>query len=155
MEIDSKCMARVTTEIDLLNGHPNMIGEFLRDRYFDQDISDDAKYYRYGCYSTFEIRDLSEQNIAVVQMSGTEAQDLMRMHKEDRYYLKAYGYRFYENVLVRVDMGWYWDGDGVLRFEIVHCDSVVRILENPDCKKDYRWKELSLEHARRNGNEGT
>jgi len=97
--------------------HPNIVGEYLRDQFFDQ--SNDLR----GCYSTFELMP------DVIQLDEERVLDC-----EDGTYFYQVSQKLIGNKIVW--MKYYWDGDGVLEF---HFENGSKLINN-DCKKDYVWQ---------------
>jgi len=89
---------------------PNVIGEYLRDQFFDQSKGK-------GCYDTFDVRD-----------------DVTELPVEYDYDERWYVYEKDVNG-THVIMKWYWDGDGTLEF---YFDDGTDIT-NDDCKKSHTW----------------
>lgn len=98
---------------------PDAAGELLRELFFDQSKDE------YGCYSTFELT------------SGTCALPPL-LDREYGYGDEPVEWQRAQRIVdhVRVEMRYFWDGDGVLRF--VFPDGSY--LENTDCKKDDEWE---------------
>lgn len=112
--------------ITLSHKNTNELGEILRNEFFNQDGGD------FGCYSTFELRsDVKElPNDVVLFEEGTDLQ-----FKE----IWTCAEKVIDEKVVK--MAYFWDGDGVLTFEIpIEGGSVV--LANTDCKKNYHWTIL-------------
>lgn len=101
----------------------------------------------YGCYSTFEVREAARKwahrervnwwrgfGYGDDEESGTTAKEAADMGAGYSYEIGGY----------QINVCWFWDGDGILTFEV--CDStgyVLRRLENNDCKKSYRWEDVA------------
>lgn len=116
---------------------PNVIGEILRAWAFPAD--------GYGCYSTFELRpEFSKKEPSAREFEflwgrkfdpdsdedGWGSQDKEEI-KNIRWFVHPNG----------IEVGWHWDGDGVLAFfskelESEDCDGSV---VNHDCKHDDEW----------------
>jgi hypothetical protein len=120
----------------LRTADPCAVGEILRDLTFVGE--------GYGCYSTFEVREdarewtreqrrdywvafgYDEKGEEVWDWTADEAADL------------GQGYT-YELDGYRIDVCWYWDGDGTLTFVVWRGGEILRSLYNGDCKKSNRW----------------
>lgn len=101
------------------DSHPNAIGEYLRDIFFDQSSGG------YGAYTTFDVREgvTNLPSEPVMYFDGTE-----EIQDED------HAWTVYEYDGIR--MRYYWDGDGTLEFHLPD----GRILFNDDCKKSHNWE---------------
>ncbi len=113
---------KFTTTIDTDHDSPNVIGEFLRGRFFDEKIKRSSligEYRETGCYSTFELRpDVKPLPDLVI---GTELPWTRAMSPEG------------------IEMRYSWDGDGVLAFFIPNGPVIC----SADCKKDDEWESLT------------
>lgn len=104
-------------KLEINEMHADIIGEYLRDLFFDQSSG------QIGCYSTFAVNDWVER------ISDDVRYD--EYMEEDEIW-----YRFRTDAAgCLVTMEYHWDGDGTLRFLFGDY-----ILENTDCKKSYGWE---------------
>ena len=101
------------------------VGEWLRRRFFDEKMLPDG-YRTYGCYSEFDVKDdvVELPQVPVSWPDEDWPSDLM---------WKCYSLELPEGT---VYLRWYWDGDGILEFQLP--DGTV--FHNGDCKKDYEWE---------------
>jgi hypothetical protein len=118
--------------------NPNSLGESLR--YFTFKCAGDE----YGCYSSFMVADVFEpiKEDAVIKKYSK----ILGATEEDA--LSLYKYEIKESDIpkefksfckpVKIIVAWYWDGDGVLYFEITE-NNITRKVINTDCKKSYEW----------------
>lgn len=98
---------------------PNQAGEILRDLFFDQ-VDGEC-----GCYSTFNLRDgVKELSDTAVHISDDYCDEGLVWHRAE---LEVSG--------IRIEMAYFWDGDGTLKFTFPDGSS----LEHWDCKNDYKW----------------
>ena len=107
---------KFSMEFDTLTCDPNMLGEILRDKFFDQNDN------TVGCYNTFILRPEAKKMPDEVQ-------------KEDCITWTCATLDF--NGLI-VKMRYFWDSDGELEFSLPDC-----LLYNYDCKKTHIWKRLT------------
>jgi hypothetical protein len=121
---------------DLLHyGEDNAVGELLRDVTFTGD--------GYGCYSTFEVRsdarewhELERTDYWRARHAG-EDDYIEELASEEAALGSGYTYTFANH---RIDVCWYWDGDGHLEFLVYDPDGdPMRRLYNTDCKNAYHW----------------
>jgi hypothetical protein len=102
--------------------HPNIVGELLRNEFFNQYNG------KLGCYSTFDVntdvKDLPRETVF-----GVDDDEIM--------------YNVFEKTVdgQRVVMKYYWDGDGTLEFHFEDGN----FISNDDCKKDYVWEYYGAE----------
>jgi len=118
-----------TSKIDTsIFGHvsPNDIGEYLREKSFKEER---------GCYSCFDVEETFtkiEEESAVMRLVyliyDLSPYEIIEQEDIDRCHFYTDG---------KVNMGWYWEGDGVLMFEEIETGKIV---VNYDCKKEYRWQ---------------
>lgn len=106
-----------TIEIDTDKDSPNIIGEFLRGRFWPPQ-----KEYDFGCYSTFEYG----SGVKELPSRPVEVDDIFEWKRAE-----------WEGIICE----WYWDGDGVLRFILPSGAKVI----NTDCKKEHNWEWESEE----------
>lgn len=122
------------------------VGEFLREVTFPGE--------GIGCYGNFDVG----------PDDAVEWSDLRRrkfwcdgypapLHREDEEMCEDWaemgkGYTFSFDGTLRVDVCWFWDGDGTLSFRVFDrhktADGPIRWIENTDCKKDYGWGEVGV-----------
>jgi hypothetical protein len=118
--------------------HADALGEILRAWAFPGD--------EYGCYSTFDVRpefvevSPSEREFRMIMGRGSypDSSDYGAIDGDSSILKSIQWYRHPNGI----EMGWYWDGDGVLAFyvpEIVD-DAFNGVISNGDCKKDYGWE---------------
>lgn len=107
---------KLRIEFDTLSCDPNLLGELLRDKFFDQDDMEGSV----GCYTTFKLR--------------PDVKELPDMPNEEEPSCPWHCAELYLND-IRVEMSYYWEGDGTLMFVLPDC-----IISNDDCKKDYGWE---------------
>ena len=95
----------------------------------------------YGCYENFEVR--PDATPWSAERLEAFIKKVFPYHLDDLDFLKgaASGYTFQEGSL-RVDVFWYWDGDGTLYFRVEEDGATFRELINTDCKHDNEWAEL-------------
>lgn len=95
----------------------------------------------YGCYENFEVR--SDATPWPAEHLEAFIKKVFPNHLDDLDFLKgaAQGHTFQEGSL-RVDVFWYWSGDGTLYFSVEENGATVRELINTDCKHDNEWVEL-------------
>lgn len=98
--------------------YPNFAGEYLRGQFFNQ------RTILRGCYSTFEL--------------WNDVETLPNQPIDDDYEELGIQWNVFRKFIGGewVVMKYYWDGDGVLRFEIPS----GLVLENGDCKHDDEWR---------------
>lgn len=115
------------------------IGEYLRGRAFPE--SGDGEF---GCYTTFVVREDAvemppKQRLALLSMIWDQDpdDDLILEAAESR------GYVFSEDDW-RIEMIWFWDGDGMLAFRVWVPQGLICAVANTDCKKPYGWTWLSV-----------
>lgn len=104
----------------LPNADPDVVGEYLRDIFFDQDKG-------YGCYSTFEFR----QGVKSLPDEDLVYRDGW-MDDRTKWTCAEYG---------GIKMRYFWDGDGTLEFHLPD----GRIYQNTDCKKARYWELVGPE----------
>ena len=98
------------------------VAEYLRNEFFDQSKG-------FGCYSSFDLRygvfDITSKCNTVLEVQE---------HHAKRWITIA-------GMPHLVEMAYYWEGDGYLRFMISRPGKRPSIiLENRDCKKNHGWK---------------
>jgi hypothetical protein len=99
-----------------LTSNPDIIGELLRGKFFNQDNG------KLGCYSTFEL------NNGVVKLpDGFDEESELKTTRAK---------------MDDVEMEYFWDGDGELTFYLSHFPN-QKVLINSDCKKSHGWKLLN------------
>jgi hypothetical protein len=120
-------------------GDPNALGELLREAGF---IGEGL-----GCYYNFDVRadakewDSAERQNFYTQIGWIDPTDPDEWNDWEEVVNKSHGYSFsFENV--KVEMAWYWDGDGVLAYRVWRDKELLRSIINSDCKKPYRWEEV-------------
>lgn len=121
---------------DLLRyGDDNAIGELLRDITFPEE--------GYGCYTTFVVRADARQwspreRLKYWKKTLLGCEDLHELAKDFTGLGSGYSYEIDHH---RIDVCWYWDGDGTLTFLVYDPEgNPMRLLRNDDCKKSYRWE---------------
>lgn len=105
----------------------------------------------YGCYENFEVRpDATPWSAEHLEAFIGK---VFPNHLDDLDSLKgvAKGHTFQEGS-IRVDVFWYWDGDGTLYFRVEEDGATVRELINTDCKHDDEWVELEDKLPRNKAN---
>jgi len=107
-----------------------LLGECLRDLFFDQDGG------HTGCYSTFTLR----KNIIELP---SEKEEFYPYKEPDEVDTIVWHRAKLVDAGMVILMRYYWDGDGTLEFD-VRTPEEHFVLENTDCKKVYMWK---LEHV--------
>lgn len=132
----------------LLTLSANVVGEMLRETVFGSED--------FGCYTTFDVK--VDARLWDDLETIAYWRDRLNWLGEDpldpdfeRFCVSEYasmvkagqGLNFEVGTLT-VDCAWYWDGDGVLTFDIISQGKTVRRLHNTDCKKDYRWEDLEI-----------
>lgn len=95
----------------------------------------------YGCYENFYVR--SDATPWSDEHMEAFIRKVFPNHIDDLDCLEgaARGYTFQEGSL-RIDVFWYWDGDGTLYFRVEDDGATVQELINTDCKHDDKWAEL-------------
>jgi len=119
--------------------HPNVLGEIMRAWAFPGEGT--------GCYSNFDVRCDFEE------VAATPREFAMlwgREYNSDDENPNEWGYYDVEEIeAIRwfkhpsgIEMGWHWDGDGMLAFYIPEQEDKFYsgVLINSDCKKDYAWE---------------
>ena len=106
---------KFSVEFDTLTCDIDLLGEILRDRFFDQND------HELGCHGTFTLR-------PEVKKMPSEVDE------EDGIIWTCATAEF--NGMV-VEMRYFWDGDGTLEFSLPDC-----LLSNDDCKKTHGWTRL-------------
>lgn len=129
----------VTLDIDTIIARcdPNALGEMLRDITFVGE--------GYGCYSDFDL--LPE----AVKLSKADREIFWRASKyEDPEEVAGMGEGcIYSIGDYRIEMVYYWDGDGVLAFRVYKGLQILAHIENDDCKKNYRWEHVQCQFVER------
>lgn len=113
---------------------PNLIGEALRAWAFKEG---------YGCYSCFDLidefkkSDFNEREFQFLmgRSSTTEGPDIYWGWDDADVFKRAVWF-IHPN---GIEVGWFWDGDGTLVFNIPGLGT----LNNNDCKKDYEWEWIN------------
>jgi hypothetical protein len=100
-----------------------ILGEVLRDISF-------KKYL--GCYSCFEL----EKGFKEIPESSND----VLIAKEVMNYTGKVQFHAYKNSKLNLKIFWFWDGDGILLFEL---DG--KMLINSDCKSIYDWEEIECQ----------
>ena len=110
------------------NVDPNQLGEFLREITFVGE--------GYGCYEIFDVRKDAREWSEKERLAF-----IKEICPEDEWvFPQSRGYTYEEGEIFFIDVFWYWEGDGDLTFRIRNKDNkIIRIINNPDCKKDYGW----------------
>lgn len=108
--------------ISIITDNPDTVGEFCRDRFFNQS---DGKL---GCYSTFDLRS------SVYSLPKVKDVDGLVWHRAA---LKDLCNEQHGELTI---MEYMWDGDGCLRFIF----SNGAILENTDCKHTNGWEWVDI-----------
>lgn len=114
--------------IDISNIHdPDILGELLRDRFFNQN----PQGCFFGCVSCFELREgvKKEKEEPVEWVDLNTDPPLIRSDIPDPEDPHVYTVATLDGVKMR----YYWEGDGYLEFILPD----GRILMNDDCKKDH------------------
>lgn len=138
MSSDSQLHPKNLADRILRTADPCAVGEILRELTFVGD--------GYGCYSDFTVRkgarEWSRDERANYWIAYGYDED-----PEDEWSWTAdaasdmgQGYT-YELDGYRIDVCWYWDGDGTLTFVVWRGDEVLRCLTNTDCKKPNHWTD--------------
>jgi hypothetical protein len=96
--------------------NPNIVGEILRDMFFDQSRG-------LGCYSSFTLK----ENVVDLPLEKID-RPYAAKEEEDLFWKKA--------TTDGVVMRYFWCSVGVLEFIFEDGSS----LKNWDCKKDYLWE---------------
>ena len=121
----------ITRTIDVATIDPNVLGELLREAVFTGSDDD------FGCYTTFEVvteaQPLDVQTAWAILGEHIPEQD---PHLADA--VQGYSVQMSD---FQVEFAWYWDGDGTLDFRISRNGTVLRHIENTDCKKSYGWRD--------------
>lgn len=138
----------------LASREPNAVGEALRALTFPGHGVNGG----IGCYTDFDVRPdaapLAESDRAALvalawcdlerldpaaglEISDEEAADIA----EDN--ARAQGFEF-ESGSLRVEVAWFWDGDGWLFFRVFGPEGFLYGVVNNDCKKDYNWRAFHL-----------
>ncbi len=113
---------KFTISLTIDTDRADMAGEALRELFFDQ--RDDEV----GCYSTFKL------NGDVRELPDFKEDKWTTWHRAEL--------RIAAGMLVQ--MAYYWDGDGDLKFTFP--DGTV--VENTDCKKDHGWTSTKKRRRR-------
>jgi len=112
----------------LITSDPNVIGEHLRDEFFDGER---------GCYYTFDLKnDVTELPNELVDSEDDSLEYNVSQKNINN-----------ENIVMK----YYWDGDGCLEFH--WSDGTVLI--NTDCKKDHGWRFTDINDWRYKNNWNT
>ena len=96
---------------------PNIVGELLRGRFFDQSKGD------VGCYTTFKLNSDVEELPKRIE----EIDDLYGNPENEIWECARWN---------GIQMEYHWEHDGILIFTFPNGD----ILLNEDCKKTTRWE---------------
>ena len=123
---------KFTIEVDPFTESPNSLGEFLRNRYFDQNPDGSGDDWSFGCYNTFDLR----EGLVKEHISKGDCWKLLGWEEDD---VTPTGYSFIERGGI-VDMVYAWDGDGMIVFRISD-GLLTRTIINTDCKKNYNWRD--------------
>lgn len=111
---------RDTADLD-----PNELGEMMRKSLFRGSEK--------GCYTDFDVSPnwqkliFDEYAFTMVMERPSEGEDDVEVFKNGEHYT---------HIDRQIDAAWYWEGDGTLTFFV---DG--RGIINPDCKKQYNWRE--------------
>ena len=117
--------------------HPDALGEILREWAFEE---------RYGCYSCFDLIDdfveVKPTTLEFYRLMGRgfdASEDKNGWGDSDSEILERICWFKHPN---GIEVGWYWDGDGILCFYIpeLEDDYYNGTLSNSDCKKDNEWE---------------
>lgn len=111
---------KLSEQILSLTQDANIIGEILRDKFFQQDRENG----KFGFYSVFKYRP------GVIQLSDERNLD---------YGYEDEGVRVVCAKLDDIVMKGFWEGDGDLSFHFPNGE----IVNNSDCKKSNNWHWLS------------
>lgn len=123
------------------DAHENLVGELLRDFTFVGE--------GFGCYATFDVREGAAewdhvQKVHWWRWFGYDNDDQGHGDTTSEIADRGQGYG-YELDGYKVDVCWFWDGDGVLTFCVGKDGAILRRLYNGDCKKDYNWHDMTGE----------
>jgi hypothetical protein len=128
----------------------NAVGEFLRAITFVNDGSE----FSYGCYSSFdtipEATQLSREDRVTFWLSQPPAPKWLYMNpepieKEDAEEQADQGEGCVYNINnYRIEMCYYWYGDGTLSFRVYKGMETIAHIQNTDCKKAHEWEDLTL-----------
>lgn len=110
----------------------NTLGEYLREQTFDPTDG-------YGCYESFKYREDAEP------LPADDARDFFARSEEVDQLIEYHGVAWCdEDGDLTVCCYWYWDGDGVLAFDVFDASAtLLRSIKNTDCKKSNRWVDES------------
>jgi len=112
---------KFTTEIDSTR-NPDAVGEYLRSEFFAEDPYNELSV---GCYSVFDWRE---------DVEPLDPEPVDNDFPNDEQWTRGQ-----KNGII---CAWFWDGDGVLTFELPDGTYLV----NDDCKKSHGWQiENSIE----------
>lgn len=120
-----------------MKDHPDALGEVLRDWAFKE---------KYGCYSCFDVID----GFTKVDTGPREFELMWGRKYDPEFHDEMWGYAD-QNAIKDIcwfkhdngiEMGWYWDGGGLLIFYVPELvdEYYDGTLSNSDCKKDYGWE---------------
>ena len=124
--------------VDFTSKNPDVLGEFLRDYFFDQSENN------LGCYSTFDVRD----GIEKIPFDEEHFYMLFGRYPGD-YVDPCFGFddnevlehgSAYYDPKTNTTMCYYWDGDGSLAFKLHTKPNKVLVVYNDDCKHKYGWE---------------
>lgn len=128
----------------LRDGSECLVGELLREATFVGE--------GYGCYSDFTVRAGAVQwnrqrRVDYWRSTGydeTGDSDITPWDQAAECADMGEGYTYTLDGL-RIDVCWFWDGDGVLEFTVYNSHArAIRKVVNGDCKKDHYWKDDDL-----------
>jgi len=132
----------ITTYSYCCRYHPSALGEILREWAFIGNAL--------GCYDDFEVRpDFTERKITerefqfLMGRSSEKDHDSFWDWNDGEVFERAQWFVHPNGI----EMGWFWDGDGVLVFYVPELteDGCSGILISSDCKKTDEWKFQEVE----------
>lgn len=123
----------IPLDIDSDKTSADRLGEALRNLLFDPTKEGIGGYHHFDLNPDYAFATLStDQAWSVLDYEDEEQSEQSIIPDGWTVYLRP----------VYVDMVLLWDGDGHLVFRITDEEgNVLRIIENTDCKKTYRWED--------------
>lgn len=136
------------------DGDPNVIGELLRLLTFPEHDGGELV----GCYTTFAVRPdatpldpAARARLVALSLRGPAEIDQLadlEITSDDAAQVEednanAEGYVFAEGDL-RIELAWFWDGDGWLVYRVFSPAGFVCGVVNDDAKKPHNWRAFHL-----------
>jgi len=126
--------------IDQSNG----VGEALREATFVGE--------GFGCYYNFDVREDARkwdeaEKLAFWRLYYGDSKDMMEYDENAAFAAKNGTGLTFELAGFEIRCAWYWDGDGVLFYQVFRDGVHVVTVGNTDCKKNYTWRDMSDDFA--------